>query len=321
MITGRRLSASAILLFFVFLIHSGSPVRAQSFNRLNLDPHRVLWSDLAFRAKGTFVDVAVDIRLSPFPTAEFESIWQTYPQPIPLPFVGQEVYKLEVNRVIDHIFSRAVKLSNQVLFNAKQAISLYRVRLRRGKDDIERAYWFSGEGVHRLRTMPKTKGETSLDPAKWTDVKTDFYPYDLTRLECPQVVDPMLLIYLLSAAPISKDGEVLSLCVFGKQQLHQVRLRVDGLQTLEVDYAEKAGEGEVRKKGKVDGLRVTLESEPMARDKKNAESFSFLGMHEDIAIHIDPELRIPLQVSGKIPTVGAVTLKLSEVKMKEWLSR
>jgi hypothetical protein len=32
-------------------------------------------------------------------------------------------------------------------------------------------------------------------------------------------------------------------------------------------------------------------------------------------------LRIPLQVSGKIPTVGAVTLKLSEVKMKEWLTR
>ena len=314
--TGKRLSASVILFFLVFLIHSNCPVWAQSFSRLNLDPHRVIWSDLSFRAGRTVVDVAIDIRLSPFPAAEFESIWQTYPQSIPLPSVGQEVYNLEVNRVIDHIFSRAVKLSNQVLFNANQAISLYRVRLRRGKDDIERAYWFTGEGVHRLRTMPKTKGETSLDPTKWTDVKTSFYPYDLTRLECPQVVDPMLLIYLVSAAPINKDGEVLSLCVFGKQQLHQVRLRVDGLQTLEVDYAEKAGEGEVGKKGKVDGLRVTLESEPMARDKDNAENFSFLGMHEDIAIYIDPELRIPLQVSGKIPTVGAVTLKLSEVKMK-----
>jgi hypothetical protein len=164
--------------------------------------------------------------------------------------------------------------------------------------------------------MPETKGETSLDPEKWTDVKTSFYPYDPTRLECPQVVDPMLLIYLVSAAPFNKDGEVLSLCVFGKQQLHQVRLRVQGLQTLEVDYSEKAGEGKLRKKGKVDGLRITLESEPMLEDKKNAENFSFLGMHEDVAIYMDPELRIPLQVSGKIPTVGAVTLKLGEVKMR-----
>ena len=314
--TGKRLSASVILFFLVFLIHSNCPVWAQSFSRLNLDPHRVIWSDLSFRAGRTVVDVAIDIRLSPFTAAEFESIWQTYPQSIPLPSVGQEVYNLEVNRVIDHIFSRAVKLSDQILFNPDRANSLYGVRLRRGTDDIERAYWFSGKGVHRLRRMPKSKSETSLDSAKWTDVKTSFYPYDLTRLECPQVVDPMLLIYLVSAAPINKDSDVLSLCVFGKQQLHQVRLRVQGLETLGVDYSEKTGEGEVRKKGKVDVLRVTLESEPLVRDKKNAESFSFLGMHEDIVILIDPDLRIPLQVSGKIPTVGAVTLKLSEVKMR-----
>jgi hypothetical protein len=126
----------------------------------------------------------------------------------------------------------------------------------------------------------------------------------------------MLLIYLVSAEPIEKEGEVLSLCVFGKQQLHQVRLRAEGLQAIEVDYSENASEGKVRKKGKMDGLRITIESEPMAGDKENAENFSFLGMHEDIAVHIDPELRIPLQVSGKIPTVGAVTLKISEVKMK-----
>jgi hypothetical protein len=315
--TGKWFSASVTLLSFVWLIHCGYPVWAQSFSRFNLQPKRVHWSDLSFRATRTVVDVAIDIRLVPFSTAEFESIWRTYPQSIPLPCVDQQVYNLEVNRVIDYIFSRAVNLWNQVLFDPNQANSLYRVRLRRGKDDIKRAYWFSGEGVHRLRRMPKTKGEASLDPAKWSDVKTSFYPYDLARLECPQVIDPMLLIYLVSAAPIEKDGEVLSLCVFGKQQLHQVRLRVQGMQTLEVDYSVKTREGMMRKRGKLDGFKLVLEAEPLVSDKKNAENFSFLGMHEDIAIYIDPELRIPLQVSGKIPTVGAVTLKLSEVKMKE----
>lgn len=312
----RWLSVSVALMSFVLSIHASGLVWAQSFSRLNLQPNRVLWSDLYFSAKRTVVDVAIDIRLCPFSTAEFESIWQTYPQSIPLPSMRKKIYNLEVNRVIDHIFSRAVKLWNQVLFDPYQANSLYRVRVRRGKDDIKRAYWFSGEGVHRLRRMPNTKGETTLDPEKWTAVKTSFYPYDLNRLECSQVLDSTLLIYLVSAAPIEKEGEVLSLCVFGKQQLHQVRLQVEGLQTLEVDYSVRSGEGKVSKKGKVDGVRVTLESEPLVSDKKDAENFSFLGMHEDIAIHLDPELRIPLQVSGKIPTVGAVTLKLSEVKMK-----
>ena len=312
-----RLSTSLILLCFVFVIYSRCPAWAQSFEPLNLEPTKVLWTDLSLRAGKTLVDVEVDIRLAPFSTLEFESIWKTYPQRIPLPTVCQGVYNLEVNRIIDYIFSRAVRLWNQVLFDPQKANSFYRVRLRRGKDDIERAYWFSGEGVHRLRRMPRVKAETSLDPAKWTDVRTSFYPYDLTRLGCPQVVDPMLLIYLLSAAPIDREGKILSLCVFGKQQLHRVTLGYQGLESLEVDYSLKSGEGTVREKGKVDGRMVTVKSVPLVSDKKNAENFSFLGMHEDIAIYLDPQLRIPLQVSGKIPTVGLVTLKLSEATLKE----
>jgi hypothetical protein len=313
----KGLSATLILLCFIYLMHSRCPAWAQSFEPLNLEPNRVLWSDLSFRASKAVVDVEVDIRLASFSTPEFESIWRTYPQPIPLPTMCQGVYNLEVNRIIDYIFSRPVRLWNQVLFDPQKANSFYRVRLRRGKDDIERAYWFSKEGVHRLRRMPNVKAEASLDPAKWTDVSTSFYPYDLARLECPQVVDPMLLIYLLSAAPIDKEGKVFSLCVFGKQQLHRVILRYQRLENLEVDYSLKSGEGKVRKKGKVDGLKVTIESVPLVSDKKDAENFSFLGMHEDIAIHLDSELRIPLQVNGKIPTVGLVTLKLSEATLRK----
>jgi hypothetical protein len=315
--TGTRLWTNLILLCFVFVMYSRCPAWAQSFQPLKLEPSRVLWSDLSYRAGKVVVDVKVDIRLAPFSTPEFESIWQTYPQRIPLPTVCQRVYSLEVNRVVDYIFSRAVRLWNQVLFDPQKADSFYRVRLRRGKDDIERTYWFSGEGVHRLRRMPKVKAETSLDPAKWTDVRTSFYPYDLTRLGCPQVVDPMLLIYLVSAAPVDEEGKVLSLCVFGKQQLHRVTLGYQRLETLEVDYSLKSGEGTVRKKGKVDGRMVTVKSVPLVSNKKNAENFSFLGMHEDITIHLDPQLRIPLQVSGRIPTVGLVTLRLSEATLKE----
>jgi hypothetical protein len=207
-------------------------------------------------------------------------------------------------------------LSNEVLFEPIQAAAFYRVRLRHGKDDIKRTYWFSREGVHRLRTKPSTKGEGSGDPAKWTDARTSFYPYELTQLGCPQVADPMLLIYLLSAAHMDKSGDSLSLCVFGKQQLHHVRMQVEGLQTLEVDYAENREGGKVRKKGKVDGLRVILKAQSLQSDLKDAENFSFLGFHKEISIDIDPELRIPLQVSGRIPTIGAVTLKLSGVIMK-----
>ena len=314
----RRISpAIACILAFVALICLAGQGWGQSFSHLTLDSDRVLWSRLFFRAKRAVVDVEVDVRLSPFSTAEFQSIWRTNPKSIPPPSLGQEVYDISVNRVIDHIFSPPVTLSNQVLFEPNQAETLYRVRLRRGKDDIKRTYWFSREGVHRLRTKPSNKGEASGNPATWTDVRTSFYPYDLAQPGCSQVTDPMLLIYLLSAARLDKKGDSLSLCVFGKQQLHRVRMQVKGLQTLEVDYSENREEGKVQKKGKVDGLRITFEAQSLHSNLKDAENFSFLGFHKDITIDIDPELRIPLQVHGRIPTVGAVTLKLSGVEIQD----
>jgi hypothetical protein len=313
----RNISTAIVcMLAFVAMIYFAGQGWGQSFNHLKLDPDQVLWSRLSFRAKRAVVDVKVDVRLAPFSTAEFESMWRTNPQTIPLPSLGQEVYNISVNRVIDHIFSRPVTLANQVLFEPIQASAFYRVRLRQGKDDIKRTYWFSRKGVHRLRTRPSTKGKGSADPAKWTDARTSFYPYDLTQLGCPQVTDPVLLIYLLSAAHMDKSGDSLSLCVFGKQQLHRLRMQVEGLQALEVDYFENRGEGKVRKKGKVDSLRITLEAQPLQADLKDAEKFSFLGFHKDITIDLDPELRIPLQISGRIPTVGTVSLKLSGVSMR-----
>jgi hypothetical protein len=310
------LPALVCILAFVALICFAGQGWGQSFSQVKLDPHQVLWSKLSFRAKRSVVDVKVDLRLAPFSTAEFESIWRTNPQPIQPPSLGQKVYNMTVNRVVDHIFSPPVTLANQVLFEPHHAAVLYRIRLRRGKDEIKRSYWFSREGVHRLRTKPSTRGEAKGDPATWTDARTSFYPYDLTQLGCPQVTDPVLLIYLLSAAHLEKSGDSLSLCVFGKQQLHHLRLRVEGVQALEVDYSENGEEGTVRKKGKVDGLRVSLEAKPLPSDIKDAENFSFLGFHKDITIDIDPELRIPLQVSGRIPTIGTVALKLSGAEMR-----
>lgn len=313
----RKISRVIVWIALVGLICLSGQVWGQSFSHLKLDPDQVPWSRLTFRAKRAVVDVKVDVRLASFATTEFESVWRTNPWSLPLPSLDQKIYNINVNRVIDHIFSPPVTLWNQVLFEPIQAVAFYRVRWRQGKDDVKRIYWFSREGVHRLRRKPGNKGESSGDPGKWTDARTSFYPYDLTRLGCPQFTEPMLLIYLLSAARMDKKGDDLSLCVFGKQQLHRVRMQVEGLHTIEVDYSENREEGKFRKKGKVDGLRVTLEAQSLLSSQKDAENFSFLGFHKDITIDIDPELRIPLQVSGRIPTIGGVALKLSGVSMRD----
>jgi hypothetical protein len=47
------------------------------------------------------------------------------------------------------------------------------------------------------------------------------------------------------------------------------------------------------------------------------ENFSFLGLRKNIAIFIDPASRLPLQISGKLPKLGSLHLKLSEAVLRE----
>jgi hypothetical protein len=51
----------------------------------------------------------------------------------------------------------------------------------------------------------------------------------------------------------------------------------------------------------------------MDSELKEAENFSFLGLHSNIVIYLEPGSRLPIQASGDIPTIGTTQLKLNEV--------
>ena len=311
---GKIVAPGVILLSFLLSIcHSW----AQSYTDLRLDADRVVWTDLSYQAKSFVVDVSTDITLARCAKKEFESLWLSHAKSLPLPAPPSVVYRIDVKTSIDHIFSRPVKLLEQVWFEPVQATAFYRIRLRRGKDDIERVYWFTAEGVHRLRKRPGSNKEVSLPPDQWTDVRSSFCPYDLAQVGCPHVSEPSLLIYIVSAFFNSEGNSPLSLCVFGKQQLHHLRLWMDESRNAAVDYMEKRGNRDVRRRGKTDIVRVKLAAQPAKSDQEDPENFSFLGFHKNIAIDVDPELHLPVQVSGTIPTVGTVTLKLSEARLRK----
>jgi len=310
----KIVSTIVSLLLCVF---SACELWAQSYTDLHLDAQQVRWTDLSYGAKSFAVNVRTDINLASYSSKEFESLWLSHPKCLPLPTACREVYRIEVNTSIDHIFSPPVELLEQVWFEPVQATALHRTKLRRGKDEIARIYWFTEKGVHRLRKKPGSNKEASLPPGRWTDVRSTFYGFDLPQLGCPQVSEPSLLIYVLSTFFSSKNNNPLSLCVFGKQQVHQVRLGVDEPHTVTVDYAEKRGDNEIRRRGRLEVLRITMEARPAKSDQKDPENFSFLGFHNNISIDLDPESRIPVQVSGTIPLVGKVTLKLREAKLRK----
>ena len=306
-----------VLSFMVFpLTGFSNSTRTQSYSQIKLDPKRVPWTQLSYRIKNFSAEVNVEVQLESLPAAEVEAALIKSPQAVPIEAWRPESNRITVHYMVDSIFESPVKTINQVWFNPQDATALGRLRLRRGKADFKKVYRFTGQGVFRHQREPKDQQETSKHPEKWTDVKDTFYAYNLNKLGCPNVTERLVLIYIASAAEISKSMQPLSFCVFGRRQLFHVRLKPEKFHSLKVDFLEKKQHGEIRRRGEVEALKIALESQPLASDLKKVEDFSFLGFQEDIAIFIDPVSDLPIQLSGKISMIGNVTIKLHEVRLK-----
>ena len=312
----KKLLLSGSFLMMIQLTYFSNSAISQSFSEIKLDPKRVSWSMLSYKVKNFSAEVVTQVQLESLPTAEVEAALIKSSQGVPINVSRPESHKISVHRVVDSIFSSPVTSISQVWFNPQDAAALGRVRLRVGKKDFKKIYRFTDRGVFRHRREPKDRQEVSKQPEQWTDVRDTFYTHNLEKLGCPNITERLVLIYIISAADLSENMPPLSFCVFGRRQLFHIQFKPGGLHSLEVEYMEKKDQGEVRRQGKVEALKISLAIRPLPSDLDEDEDFSFLGFEKDIAIFIDPVSRIPLQLSGKIPKVGKETVKLHQVQLK-----
>jgi hypothetical protein len=296
-----------ILLGFLALISS---TEAQTGSHLDLNFHRVPWALLSFHGKNFWVEVSTNIQLRSLKASELDAVLLAPSQRTPVKPQTSQAAELTINTIIDPRLRSPVKIYNRIWFDPTDASALGRIRLRRGEDDFKKMYRFTDRGVFRHRIEPRDKKEASLAPEKWTDIKDSFYPYDVKNLKSAYVTERSLLIYILSAAATSKFDRPLSLSVFGKRQLHRVQLRKSGIHSIAVNYIEETTRSVARKEITMKALKIEITARPMEPVPKLAENFSFLGFHKDISIYINPTSRLPVQVSGIIPTVGKAHLKL-----------
>jgi hypothetical protein len=201
-------------------------------------------------------------------------------------------------------------------FDPQDATALGRDMLRQGDEDFKKVFRFTRQGVFRYQKEPKDKKEASFEPDKWTKVIDRFYPYDADKLGCPNIVDRLLLIYIVSASGALENNQPLSLCVFGKRQLFSVKLRPAGSHSINVDYIEQKDQGKDRRQAEVKAVKIDLEAKPLESNLENVENFSFMGFLNKISFSIDSAINLPIEIRGEIPPVGKVTLKLKEARFR-----
>ena len=277
------------------------------------DAARVTWRHLLYQASNSMVEVTTKVDLTKMPAARAQRDFVASPRGTPFAAAGDEVFQLDVDTAINPTFSSKVQVAACVWFSPEDGTALQRLQIRLGEDDYKRWFRFTREGVYRLQKEPLDTKEAAKPPRQWRKVKEHFYPYGIKDCNAARISEVSVLIYMLSAAPISEHMKPMTVCLFGKRALHRVQIRVDGTEQVEFDYVQRDGAAAKRKRGSTKAFRIVVEPQSSGADNAMDEEFSFLGFQKDIVVYLDPGTRVPLQISSTVPGAGRVSLPLREV--------
>jgi len=312
---GLRLSQCLLIFsFFTWLGVSVAGNTAFAFE-LNADP--VLWNRLSYRAKSIIGNVTTDVDLTVVPAESAAGSLIDDPAGEALQLAGATVHVLTVDTDIRPLFGSSEKVKSQSWFDPKDSGALQRVRLRQGKGRWQKTYRFAKRGVFRLRKAPNDTREENLPPGRWTKTKASFYPFDAVSLGCSAVLEPSSLLTIAASILQNEPDRPRYLCVFNKKQLHRIKVFVDGSRRLKVGYLEKSMHHRIRREYRVDAVKISFQPHSPVPTSEEPEAFSFLGLKGDFDIYVDPKTCLPVQVSGKIATIGKLDIRLVEVQLKK----
>ena len=74
------------------------------------------------------------------------------------------------------------------------------------------------------------------------------------------------------------------------------------------------GQGAVQRTGKVQALRLSLQGLPVPGGDPEDDDLELLGLRGRLELLLEPATRAPLQLSGNVKVVGAVTLRLTALR-------
>ena len=307
----------AYLLLFAML---GLPAHAaQKISPLPtfFEPARIAWRSLSYTANNIFGKATTDVYLSSSPAEEVADFLIAVPGGGALHASGATVFSIKVHSNIKPLVGFDEILKTQSWIDSNAAAALQRIRLRLGQERWQKSYRFTDKGVYRLRTKPQDTREDELPPEQWTKARESFYPYDAASSGCSAVLESSSLLMVASVIKQMKPDTAFHLCVFNKQQLHQVKVSVDGLPTLKVNYLEKSGTDQTRRNNGIDAIKISFQPRSLALNNEDPEEFSFLGLKGDFDIYVDQDSGLPVQVSGKIATFGKIDIRLQTVEFAQ----
>lgn len=306
-----NLQGVPLALFLASLLLPGSLARAWPIPILEpgagYDVDRVQWSRLEYKARKFFLTAHSEVDLRIVPAAEFQDALLPLGEGRLSGPAGPGVI-LELR---SHLLGR--HSLTELWLEPMRAAAIQRIHTDSGKRHRWKTYRFAGDSVHIARREPASRDEEDLSPPEWTKSSDTVYVYP-DGVAAP-VSEPSSLFYLLSVVDLKVLEGGVTVPAFSNNRVSLAELRLEGREEIKVDYVvQSAATSEEVRQGPTEVLRVTLRPRSLTGGQK--EALEFLGLEGDIELHLDPELRVPLQIHGHIPPVGGVTVRLQRVVLR-----
>jgi hypothetical protein len=277
---------------------------------------QVAWSRLDFEASVSVARTRAGLSLSRIASAEAAPELLSPPTGgTPLQPAGDSLMEMSVDTVLKGSLFSTKRYRGRVWFDPADGRSLQRSRLREGSDGNLRLYRYTDDGVYRLRLEPGNRSESERPPREWSKRREAFFPLDPDAHGCARVVDPAVLVYLVSREALRSEPPQRSYCVFNKRELYRVTVSQAGLERSEVSYVLSDADGESRIEGPRDLLKIRLDAELLGPAARDAEPFELLGLERTIHLLLEPRFGIPVRVTGYTPRVGEGGLDLVRVEL------
>jgi hypothetical protein len=275
------------------------------------EPQPRSWSQASFQGERLGNRLTADISMVDLPAAVAQVEFLESPRGTAFRPSGNEVVKLSVRIRIDLLGRGPLETENHVWIDSEKGTPFYLVRTRSGFKDYYQQFRFTKEGVFRRQREPATVTQAAGPPATWTKIGEHFYGFPPGEGRCPLIWESSTLIYMISAFGAASAAERGSSCVFHKRQFHRVRFQTESSEAVSFDFLEKKDSLETRRSGTAEACVFRIQSQPIG---------SYRGQVEDLfgntaLIYVGTDNRLPLMLSGELPLIGRVNLKLAEIRL------
>ena len=287
----------AILIFSAAPCATSEPPEA-----VTLDPARVVWSELDFKMHKFVVNVTLTTTLTRLSAEDAQSAWIDAPSGKALIPAGPELIRLES---VSDVAGR--RFDGFVWFDPVSAVAFQRVSIETKKNTHRKVFRLTEDGYYLEWRKPKDKAEIGLAPGKWSSLTETYERYPSAYKPGTPVIDGGSLFYVLSAGPLSKPGESLSLHVLSEAKINVLTFEVEGLEELDLSY-EIVRDGKSTTRTLDKALRISVKASGLSPGEK--PDFGHMSMSGDADYFIDPDNRVPVEMRGHIKLLGTVTTKL-----------